>query len=111
MALVDAKGQVVVSADGGVVWERAGEVPGWYFSVVRFDRTDPRRLWIATRDPRPARERVLVSTDGGASWTAISRSGLPDLPVNSFEQDGRDPNVLWAGSFTGLYRSGNAGQS
>ena len=115
MALLDVNGQVVVSTNGGVLWEKVGEVPGSRFAVVRFDRTNPMRLWVATRDPRLSKERLLVSTDGGASWTAISRSGqdggLPDLPLLSFEQDPRDQNVLWAGSFIGLYRSPNGGQA
>ena len=115
MALLDYKGQVVVSTNGGVLWEKVGEVPGGNFSVVRFDRTNPQKLWVATRDPRVSKERLYVSTDGGATFTAISRSGqdggLPDLPLLSFEQDRRDANVLWAGAYTGLYRSANGGQS
>lgn len=115
MALVDIGGQVCLSADGGVTFTKTGDVGANNYSRVRLDSSDPNRLWVATRDPRPGRQRIFQSTDSGVTFTPISNvgnpGGLPDLPVNALEQDVKDPKVLWVGSFTGLYRSGDSGQT
>jgi PKD repeat protein len=115
LVLVDADKRVVESTDGGTSWALRGEFPGSSPSVVRLDKDDAQKMWIAASDPTPQKEHLWVSTDRGASWVAISGTGrtdgLPDLPVFSFERDPRDGRVLWAGSFTGLYRSGDAGAS
>ncbi|MEO6326506.1 MAG: hypothetical protein ABIQ65_17920, partial [Thermoanaerobaculia bacterium] len=115
MVLLDRKGQVVVSSDGGVNWTKAGDAPGLFRSRVRLDRADPNKIYVASSDPRSERQRVWVTTNGGAAWTALSNTGqptgLPDLPINAFETDTQEANVLWAGSFIGLYRSGDGGQT
>lgn len=115
MALVDLNGQVCLSTDGGVTWAKTGDVGAAYFSRVRLDSSDPNRLFVSSRDPRPGRQKLFVSTDGGATFAPISNvgnpGGLPDLPVSALEQDVKDPKVLWVGSFTGLYRSGDSGQT
>lgn len=36
---------------------------------------------------------------------------MPDLPVLTIEQDPRSSQVLWAGTYAGVYRSGDSGQT
>ena len=111
LVLVDYKGLVFRTTDGGTIWKKVGSVgSGSNYSKIRIDRKG--RLYVATRAPQKEKERLFTSADG-ENWAAISRSGLsdglPDLPINALEVDPASENVLWVGSFTGLYRSGNAG--
>lgn len=114
-AALDGQNNVHVSTDGGLNWERVSKVPAAYSAKIRLDPQDAKRIYVATRDPRAEKQRVWLSTDSGGTWTAISKTGeadgLPDLPLNAFEIDLKDNNVLWAGSFMGLYRSGDKGQT
>jgi photosystem II stability/assembly factor-like uncharacterized protein/PKD repeat protein len=106
-------GKTLLSADGGATFTTAGTVPVNTLSSIRFDRTNPRNLWVTSGLATAGIERVFASTDGGATWTAISHTGkpngLPDLPVAQVEQDPTDPNVLWAASYVGVYRSPDRG--
>lgn len=106
-------GKVLLSSDGGATFSSVGTLPVNTLSSIRFDRTNPRNLWVASTLGTAGIERVFASTDGGSTWTAISRSGkpngLPDLPVEQIEQDPTDPNVLWAASYVGVYRSPDRG--
>ncbi|HQQ77894.1 MAG TPA: PKD domain-containing protein [Thermoanaerobaculia bacterium] len=106
-------GKVLLSSDGGATFSPAGTLPVNTLSSIRFDRTNPRNLWVASALATAGVERVFASTDGGATWSAISRTGkpngLPDLPVAQMEQDPLDPNVLWAVSYVGVYRSPDRG--
>ncbi len=115
MVLMDNRGQVVVSTDGGKIWRKAGEAPGLYRSRVRLDNADGNRIYVVSRDPRKEQQRFWVSTNAGTDWTALSNTGqptgLPDLPINAFEQDPANAATLWAGTFIGLYRSTDAGQT
>jgi PKD repeat protein len=114
MVLVDTKCQVLESTDGGANWTRLGECPvGRLSSAVRGEKEDANVLYIASKSPLASRERVWRSSDKGATWQPISRTGqengLPDLPIFSFEIDPKSKNVLWAGTFIGLYRSADGG--
>lgn len=106
---------IFLSTDGAKTWKKAGVTPVNFLAAVRFDRTDSKKLWASSTIPDKGKERLFASIDSGATWTAISRSGqpngLPDLPVETVEQDLKDPNVLWAGTYIGVYRSSDRGQS
>ncbi len=117
MALVDWRRNILVSSDTGATWTKTGEVPVYNFNslIIRIDPADTNRLFIASDTPVAERQRLFSSPDNGVTWTPISRTGeangLPDVPINSFEVDPTAPNVYWAGTFTGLYRSGDGGQT
>jgi photosystem II stability/assembly factor-like uncharacterized protein/PKD repeat protein len=108
-------GKVLLSSDGGATFSSAGTLPVNTLSSIRFDRTNPRNLWVASALATPGVEHVFASTDGGATWSAMSRTGkpngLPDLPVEQIEQDPTDPSVLWAVSYVGVYRSPDRGST
>jgi PKD repeat protein len=113
LAIAANAGKTLLSADGGATFTPAGTLPVNTLSSIRFDRTNPRNLWATSGLATPGVEHAFASTDGGATWTAISRTGkpdgLPDLPIEQLEQDPTDPNVLWAASYIGVYRSPNRG--
>ncbi len=54
---------------------------------------------------------VLVTNDGGLTWSATAGSGLP--PLKAFNDLVIDPNTgrLFLGTDAGLFRSGDGGQS
>ncbi len=116
MLLVDKKGQVVESNDGGTSWARIGEYPlGGSAEAIRGERGNPDVIYVASKIITAGKERVWRSTDRGKNWTPISKTGqdkgLPDLPIFAFEIDPKSKDVLWAGTFIGLYRSGDGGQT
>ena len=106
-------GIVMESADGGATFQKLGTLPVNTLMAVRYDRTDARTLYVASAVVTPGAERVWVTHDAGTTWQPLSRTGqaggLPDLPVMTLEQDPRDTSVLWAGTYVGLYRSGDRG--
>lgn len=53
---------------------------------------------------------VFASLDGGQNWQSSSR-GLAGRDVFSFYQMPNDPNVVYAGTNTGVYRSNDRGSS
>src|SRR6266478_2009670 len=53
---------------------------------------------------------VFASMDGGQNWQSSSR-GLAGRDVFSFYQMPNDPNVIYAGTNTGVYRSNDRGSS
>ncbi len=115
LAVAANAGIVMESTDGAVTFQKIGTLPVNTLMAVRYDRTDSKTLYVASALVTPGVERVWVTHDSGQTWQPLSKTGksggLPDLPVMTLEQDPRDPNVLWAGSYVGLYRSGDRGQS
>lgn len=115
LAVAANAGMVLESTDGAVTFQKIGTLPVNTLMAVRYDRTDSKTLYVASALVTPGVERVFVTHDSGQTWQPLSKTGksggLPDLPVMTLEQDPRDPNVLWAGSYVGLYRSGDRGVS
>lgn len=115
VVLVDAAGAVVGTSDGGGSWSKLGDFPGDSPNDIRIDPRDANRIYVASTSVTRGAERLWVSSDNGATWAPLSKTGqpdgLPDLPVQTVEPDPRNSNVLWAGSFIGVYRSGDGGQS
>jgi len=113
MALVDLKGRVVTSNDGGVNWVHKGDVATANLNRVRIDSANPTRIFVSSAAAQRERQRLFLSTDDGATFTPVSNTGveggLPDVPVRTLEQDLASPNVWWCGTFIGLYRSADNG--
>ena len=106
-------GIVLESTDGAATFRKLTSLPVNTLMAVRYDRTDSKTLYVASALVTPGVERVWVTRDSGQTWQSLSKTGqpggLPDLPVMTLEQDPRDPKVLWAGTYVGLYRSGDGG--
>lgn len=54
-------------------------------------------------------EGVWRSTDGGATWNRSSKGMFVECDVRALAVDPRRPNVLYAGTNEGVYRTENAG--
>ncbi|MEH1092484.1 cellulose binding domain-containing protein [Micromonospora sp. CPCC 205739] len=94
--------QVVRSVGFGTSWTAATGIPA--NAVIESDRVDPNRFYGV------AGGRFHVSTDGGASFTATSATGLPSGGVKFKAVPGRAGDIWLAGE-GGLWRSTDAGAS
>ncbi len=103
-------GVVARSTDGGVTFTPSlTGVPGW-IRVTREIVPSPSfstTCFLAVS--QFGTPQVRRTTDNGATWTAIN-GDLPDIPVNTIGIDPRPtPDVIYAGTDAGLYKSSNDG--
>jgi hypothetical protein len=74
-------GEVAFSSDGGVTWALArlpsGSQAGVYGSFTSISCSDVADCVITGSGGRASAGQVLVSSDGGATWSEASASGLP----------------------------------
>jgi photosystem II stability/assembly factor-like uncharacterized protein len=75
---------------------------------LRFARNST--LYLSSENPNSPAERLLKSTDGGATW-ALAQNGLPDVPINRIIVDPRDGsgNTVYAATWIGVYSTTNGG--
>lgn len=111
-------GNVWVTRDGGAAWTEVDQaipdVPKdlWVSRIVAsaadvntayvtFDghRSDNRDPWL------------FRTTDGGRTWTNLSGGLPPQQPVYVIEEDAKNPNLLFAGTETGLQVSMDRGRT
>jgi photosystem II stability/assembly factor-like uncharacterized protein len=92
--------------DGGKSWKQIAEgmvLDTDMFSIT-IDGSQPDNLWVATCG------WVYNSTNGGDKWTRY-RDGFNNRRIHDVEIDPCDPDVVYAGSVAGLYRSEDRGKS
>ncbi len=92
-----------VSENGGTSWT-AKTAPGTITSIC-VHPTNPLKIWITTNSTGTA--RVMVSTDGGTTFTSIAGS-LPAVAARSIvvDRDGT-ADALYVGMNTGVYYRDN----
>lgn len=95
------------------------EVGDYFVESVAISASDPARVYLAAGQSNSGgdRGRLLVSSDGGSSWTVSpqafevhgngnSRNGGERVSVHP-----ADPDEVWVGDTAGLWRSTDAGAS
>ena len=103
-------GQIYTSADGGKHWQLLYNFgkPRLFIDNIIVDPRNSRVLYVgAHRHNVPG--GFFKSTDGGATWRESSE--LKNEAIHSLAQSDSDPDTLIAGTFTGIFRSDDAGQS
>lgn len=107
-------GLVHVSQDDGGHWENVtpkGLPELTTISIIDASPTDAGTAYVAARRYRlnDYQPYLYKTTDYGKTWTKIT-NGLPN-DESSFvvRQDPKDPNLLFAGTFKGVYVSFNGG--
>ncbi len=109
-------GLIQVTEDDGATWRRMDRFPGvpdtTFVSRVTPSAFDANTVYAAFDDHKAGdyKPYLLKSTDLGRSWTSIAG----DLPQRgaayTIIEDSKDPQLLFAGTESGLYYTANGGQ-
>ena len=103
-------GQVHTSRDAGKTWELVVNLnrPQLVLDNLIIDSRDSNTLYIAGhRHKQPG--GFFKSTDGGKTWTEAKQ--LKTEAIHAMEQSSKDPNMLLAGSVTGVWISKDSGDT
>jgi photosystem II stability/assembly factor-like uncharacterized protein len=103
-------GQIYTSSDGGKRWQLLYNFgkPRMFVDNIIVDPRNSRVLYVgAHRHNMPG--GFFKSTDGGTTWRESSE--LKNEALHSLAQSDSNPNTLIAGTFTGVFRSDDAGDS
>jgi photosystem II stability/assembly factor-like uncharacterized protein len=103
-------GQLYTSADAGKSWQILYNFnkPKLFVDHIIVDPRDSRILYVAAhRHKEPG--GFFKSVDGGRRWRESSE--LKNEALHSLTQADANPSVLIAGTFNGIFRSDNSGDS
>ncbi|MGI5520137.1 S8 family serine peptidase [Micromonospora sp. CA-259024] len=90
------------SQDGGATYSDVFTDPAFPLGIL-VHPADPRRMYIAYKTVSGG--GLLASQDGGASWRRIEHGAMYEAMTG----DQRDPDRLWLGGESGLWRSDDNG--
>jgi photosystem II stability/assembly factor-like uncharacterized protein len=90
-----------------------------YISAIQVDPKRPNVIYASTVLTDLERRSVLKSTDGGMTWSAADKGltarGVPgdleDLRVDALALDPRSPNVLYAGTGLGVFKTADGART
>ncbi len=103
-------GQIYTSADGGKQWELLYNFnrPKLFVDHIIVDPSDSRVIYVAAhRHKEPG--GFFKSKDGGRTWRESQE--LKKEALHSLTQSKSEPNVLLVGTFNGIFRSDDSGDS
>ncbi|MBA2527082.1 MAG: peptidoglycan-binding protein [Pyrinomonadaceae bacterium] len=103
-------GQLYTSEDGGKRWELLYNFnkPKMFVDHILVDPRDSKTLYVAAhRHKEPG--GFFKSTDGGRKWRESKE--LKNEALHSLTQSKSNPAVLITGTFNGIFRSDDAGES
>jgi photosystem II stability/assembly factor-like uncharacterized protein len=102
--------QLYTSADGGKSWELLYNFnkPKLFVDHIIVDPRDPRTLYVAAHRHKES-GGFFKSTDGGHRWRESPE--LKAEALHSLTQSESNPNVLITGTFNGMFRSDNSGDT
>ncbi|HLG33629.1 MAG TPA: T9SS type A sorting domain-containing protein [Bacteroidia bacterium] len=119
MAVAPSNGNYVYAATLSSIWRSSDGANTWtnitaglpvssaYISYITVKYNDPNTLWV-TFSSYSSSIKVYKSTDAGATWTNISGTGLPAVPVNCIVNQLNDTNqALYVGTDIGVYYKDN----
>ena len=103
-------GQIYTSTDGARNWRLLinFQRPRLFVDHIIVDPRNSKVLYVAThrhKDPGG----FFKSTDGGLTWRESPE--LRNEALHSLEQSDKDPNILITGTFNGIYRSVDSGET
>jgi photosystem II stability/assembly factor-like uncharacterized protein len=103
-------GQMYTSADAGKTWQFLYNFnrPRLFVDHIIVDPRDSRVLYVAAHRHKEA-GGFFKSTDGGHHWRESPE--LKNEALHSLTQAEANPDVLIAGTFNGVFRSDNAGDT
>ena len=105
-------GLVNVTKDGGNSWQKIGDFPGFWVSMVQPSSFSESRVYLSLNAYREDDFRALLysSDDFGKTWKKIGED-LPSEPINVIREDHTNENLLYVGTDNGLYISLDRGKT
>ena len=103
-------GQIYTSSDAGKTWQLLYNFgrPKLFVDHIIVDPRNPRTIYVgAHRHKEPG--GFFKSTDGGNSFRESAQ--LKNEAIHSLAQSPSDPDTLIAGTFNGIFRSDDAGET
>lgn len=114
VAVVANGGRLVVTHDGGKTWLDdlliGSAMPAWQGFNSTVEWADDSTIYVGSESPNFNSGRVAKSTDGGHTFVDIT-NGLPDVPVDRILVSPVNKNVVYVGTFLGVYKSTDGGAS
>ena len=103
-------GQIYASADAGRNWELLYNFnkPKLFVDHIIVDPRDSKTIYVAAHRHKEA-GGFFKSTDGGHGWRESPE--LKNEALHSLTQSDANPNVLITGTFNGIFRSDNSGDT
>ncbi len=103
-------GQLYTSTDGARNWRLLVNFnrPRLFVDHIIVDPRNSKVLYVATHRHKEA-GGFFKSTDGGLTWREAPE--LRNEALHSLAQSESNPNILLAGTITGIYRSSDAGET
>lgn len=111
------RGEIRLTRDGGKTWADLNPgntvLPPFAINGIAFDPTNGDTIYLAFSNfsPTSPKPRHVYKTTNASSTppTWVNISPPEDVPFNVIEVDPRNPSLVYAGSDTGLWVSGDAG--
>ena len=102
-------GQMYTSADGGETWSRVAGFnrPGLLIDNIIVDPRDSNVIYAAAHRHKEA-GGFFKTTDGGRTWRESEQ--LKGDGIHALTQSAKDPDLLFAGTNRGIWRSADAGE-
>src|SRR5258706_7563570 len=103
-------GQIYSSTDGARNWRLLVNFnrPRLFVDHIIVDPRNSKVLYVATHRHKDA-GGFFKSTDGGLTWRESPE--LRNEALHSLTQSERDPNILITGTFNGIFRSADSGET
>jgi photosystem II stability/assembly factor-like uncharacterized protein len=100
------------SEDGGASWSRLSKLDAsddLILDHIVVDEANPAIIYVATWKADKPGGGLWVSRNGGRSWSVIE--GLRDQSIRAFAQAPSNPDLLFAGTLGGIFKSSDAGKT
>lgn len=103
-------GQVYTSTDGGKRWQLLHNFgkPRMFVDHIVVDSRNPKTLYVGGHRHDVA-GGFFKSTDGGVTWRENAQ--FKDQAVHSIAQSESNPDTLFAGTYTTIFRSDDSGET
>lgn len=106
LAVSSSDPNYIYASNGSTLWVTTNDGATWTtrsapatINDIAIDPTDPNKIWIACNS---ATNRILVSTNAGATFTNIS-ANLPAIAARAVTVDDKTPRGIYVGMNIGVY--------
>ncbi|MFN8165657.1 MAG: hypothetical protein U0X76_05660 [Bacteroidia bacterium] len=101
------------TVNGGATWNliTTGVIANALITGMVIDPSDANKVWVTYSGygsyAASNSKKVMKTTDGGATWTDITYTGLPAASVNCIVYQNGTPDALYVGTDLGVYYTDN----